>query len=119
MKAKDLINKQFEYSNKLKSILPTWYLDMIERQNNFDKILGISPILSIIAPYTAAQKQIDTISNFANRNNRILDNFIDYDTKLLGLNNEVLRYEEHPTIKQVKKPYSPWSSKIYGTQNRL
>ena len=23
------------------------------------------------------------------------------------------------TIKQVKKPYSPWSSKIYGTQNRL
>ncbi|MCL5129416.1 MULTISPECIES: OadG family protein [unclassified Algibacter] len=23
------------------------------------------------------------------------------------------------TIKQIKKPYSPWSSKIYGTQNRL
>ena len=23
------------------------------------------------------------------------------------------------TIKQVKKDYSPWSSKIYGTQNRL
>lgn len=23
------------------------------------------------------------------------------------------------TIKQVKKPYSPWSSKIYSTQNRL
>lgn len=23
------------------------------------------------------------------------------------------------TIKQVKKPYSPWSSKIYGTQNRV
>ncbi|WP_179353896.1 OadG family protein [Winogradskyella vidalii] len=23
------------------------------------------------------------------------------------------------TIKQVKKTYSPWSSKIYGTQNRL
>lgn len=23
------------------------------------------------------------------------------------------------TIKQVKKPYSPWSSKIYGTHNRL
>ena len=23
------------------------------------------------------------------------------------------------TIKQVKKPYSPWSSKIYATQNRL
>ena len=23
------------------------------------------------------------------------------------------------TIKQVKKPYSPWSSKIYGVQNRL
>lgn len=23
------------------------------------------------------------------------------------------------TIKQVKKPYSPWSSKIYGTQNRI
>jgi len=23
------------------------------------------------------------------------------------------------TIKQVKKSYSPWSSKIYGTQNRL
>ncbi|MBT8316743.1 MAG: OadG family protein [Lutibacter sp.] len=23
------------------------------------------------------------------------------------------------TIKQVKKPYSPWSSKIYGTQHRL
>ncbi len=23
------------------------------------------------------------------------------------------------TIKQVKKPYSPWGSKIYGTQNRL
>lgn len=23
------------------------------------------------------------------------------------------------TIKSVKKPYSPWSSKIYGTQNRL
>ena len=23
------------------------------------------------------------------------------------------------TIKQVQKPYSPWSSKIYGTQNRL
>ena len=23
------------------------------------------------------------------------------------------------TIKQVKKPYSPWSSKIYGIQNRL
>lgn len=23
------------------------------------------------------------------------------------------------TIKQVKKPYSPWSSKIYGTRNRL
>ena len=23
------------------------------------------------------------------------------------------------TIKQIKKPYSPWSSKIYSTQNRL
>lgn len=23
------------------------------------------------------------------------------------------------TIKQIRKPYSPWSSKIYGTQNRL
>jgi len=23
------------------------------------------------------------------------------------------------TIKQVKKPYSPWSSKIYSTQNRI
>jgi Na+-transporting methylmalonyl-CoA/oxaloacetate decarboxylase gamma subunit len=23
------------------------------------------------------------------------------------------------TIRQVKKPYSPWSSKIYATQNRL
>jgi Na+-transporting methylmalonyl-CoA/oxaloacetate decarboxylase gamma subunit len=66
------------------------------------------------------------------RDKKIKDILIEVDKELTGevvaaISTAIHLYlnEQHDhenailTIKQVKKTYSPWSSKIYGTQNRI
>ena len=55
----------------------------------------------------------------------VADDFTGEVTAVIGAAIHLYLNEQHDqenailTIKQVKKTYSPWSSKIYGVQNRL